>query len=80
MAKGGLEVQLYSFFNLSTRQGWVVNPCPGTFTPRKKDRVPTVQEAVWAPAPGFDPWTIKPIASHYTDYASDDIQKLYNPY
>jgi len=32
------------------------------------------------PPPGFNPWTVQPIASHYTDYASDDKKKLYNPY
>jgi len=38
------------------------------FTPGK-DLVPLVQEAGWAPA-GFDPWTIQPIASRYTNYAT----------
>ena len=50
------------------------------FTPRK-DLVPIVQEAGWAPglvwtgvenlAPrGFDPWIAQPVASCYTDYAT----------
>jgi hypothetical protein len=41
---------------------------------------PIVWEARWAPGlvwqvwnisplPGFDPWTIQSVASHYTDYA-----------
>ena len=35
-------------------------------------RVPIVQEAVWTDAenltpPGFDPQTVKPVASRYTD-------------
>jgi hypothetical protein len=50
------------------------------FTPRK-DPVPIVQEAGWAPGPvwtgaenlapppGFDPRTVHPLASRYTDYA-----------
>jgi len=49
-------------------------------TPRK-DPVPTVQgagwasESVWTGAenlapPGFDPWTVQPIGSRYTDYAT----------
>jgi hypothetical protein len=52
---------------------------PAAFTPRK-DPVPTVQEAGWAPepvwigaenlaSPGFDPRTFQLVASRYTDYA-----------
>ena len=55
-------------------------PRPGRFTPGK-DPVPIVQEAgrasgpVWTGAenlapPGFDPWTVQPVASCYTDYAT----------
>ena len=51
------------------------------FTPRK-DPVPIVEEAGWAPGPvwtgvgnlapplGFNPQTIQPVASRYTDYAT----------
>ena len=50
------------------------------FTPGK-DPVPIVQEAGWAPGPvwtggenlappGFDPWTVQPVASRYTGYAT----------
>ena len=50
------------------------------FTPRK-DLVPIVQEAGWDPGPvwtsaeylappGFDPQTVQPVASRYTDYAT----------
>jgi len=54
---------------------------PGRFTP-EKDPVPIVQEAEWAPGPvwtgaenlspppGFDPRTVQPLASRYTDYAT----------
>ena len=46
-----------------------------------KDPVPDVQEAGWAPGPvwtgaenhappGFDPLTVQPVASRYTDYAA----------
>ena len=56
--------------------GWST-PRPGRFTPRK-DPVPTVQEAGWVPGrsgevrkisppPGFDPRTVQPVASRYTD-------------
>ena len=53
---------------------------PATFTPGK-DLVPTVQEAGWAPGPvwigaenlaplGFDPRTVQPVGSRYTDYTT----------
>ena len=55
---------------------------PDAFTP-EKDPVPIVQEArrapgpVWTgaenlapPPPGFDPRTVRPVASRYTDYAT----------
>ena len=57
--------------------GWST-PRPGRFTPRK-DPVPIIQEAGWAPGPvwtvavkfrplpGSDPRTVQPVASHYTD-------------
>jgi hypothetical protein len=46
-----------------------------------EDLLPIVQEAGWAsgwagqvwkisPPLGFDPWTIQPVGSHYTDYAT----------
>ena len=53
---------------------------PGRFTPGK-DLVPFVQEGGWAPGPvwtgaenlapsGFDPRTVQPVCSRYTDYAT----------
>jgi len=55
-------------------------PRPGRFTPGK-DPVPIVEDA-WvglqgrsgwvrktSPPPGFDPRTVNPVASRYTDYA-----------
>ena len=48
----GVEVHLYSFFNLGARWGKWSMPCPGCFTP-KKDLVLTVQEARWAPGPVY---------------------------
>ena len=58
--------------------GWST-PRPGRFTPGKNP-VPIVQEAgcapgpVWTgaenlPQPGFDPRTVQPVASRYTDCA-----------
>ena len=56
-----------------------VTPWP-PFTPGK-DPVAIVQDAGWAPgpfwtgaenlaSPGFDPRTVQPVASRYTDYAT----------
>ena len=49
-AQGGVEVYLYSFFNLGTRCGGWSTPRPGRFTPGK-DSVLTVQEAGCASEP-----------------------------
>jgi hypothetical protein len=52
---------------------------PGRSLPPGKDPVPIVQEVGWAPGsvwtgaenlpppPGFDPQTVQPVASRYTD-------------
>jgi hypothetical protein len=46
--------------------------CPGHFIPQN-DPVPIVQEAGWLqnilPSPWFEPWTVQPVASHYTNSA-----------
>jgi len=69
------------FQDLGTRRRWVVNSMPRPpFTPGK-DPVPIVQEAGWAPGsvwtggkscppPGFDPRTVQPVVSRYTDWAT----------
>jgi hypothetical protein len=60
--------------------GWVVNATPRPLYPRERDQVPIVQEAGWAPGPiwtgaenlptpPFDPRTVQPVASRYTDWA-----------
>jgi len=62
-----------------------------SFTPRPlftpgKDPAPIVQEAEWAlepvwtgaenlAPPGFDPRTVQPVASSYTDYATRSTMK-----
>ena len=38
-----------SYFNLSTRWGWVVNAMPQLLYPWEGDQVPIVLEDVWAP-------------------------------
>jgi hypothetical protein len=77
-SRRGVEVQLYSFFNLGARwDGWLT-PRSGFFTPRKETRYPLNRRLGGpqgrserlqkiSPPPGFDPRTIKSIASRYTD-------------
>jgi hypothetical protein len=63
---------------------------PGRFLPPRKTPVPMVQEAGWAPGPvwtgaenlappppGFDPRTVQPVASRYTDYATRPTHGIY---
>jgi hypothetical protein len=58
--------------------GWVVNATPRPLYPQKREPVPIVQEAGWAPGPvwtdaknlaalGFDPRSVQHVASRYTD-------------
>ena len=77
---GRVEVYLYPISDLGTEDGiWGSAPRPGRFTPGK-DPVLIIQEAGWAPGPvwtdgenlaspppGFDPQTVQPVASRYTD-------------
>jgi hypothetical protein len=48
--RGGVEVQLYSISNSALGGGGWSATFPSRFTPRK-DPVPIVQEAGWAPGP-----------------------------
>jgi hypothetical protein len=79
-AQRGSRGKLYSFFNPGTWWGWVVNSMPGRFTPGKETRYPLFrrpggpqgrsgQVRKISPPPGFDPRTVLPAASRYTDYA-----------
>ena len=56
--RGGVQIQLYSFFNLDARLVCVVNATPRPIYPRqKRTPVPIVQEAGWVSEPiwkGFD--------------------------
>jgi hypothetical protein len=49
----GVEVQLYSFLYLGARWKWVVNGTPRPFYPQRRDPVPIVQDAGWAPGRGW---------------------------
>ena len=57
--------------------GWLA-PRPGRFTPAKETRYPLYRSVSGpqgrsgrvrkiSPPPGFDPWTVQPVASRYTD-------------
>ena len=61
--------------------GEVSGSRPGRTLPPEKNPVPIVQKAGWAPGPvwrdaenlappEFDPRTVQPVASRYTDYAT----------
>jgi hypothetical protein len=73
--EGGVEVELYPFFNLGARWGGRSTPRPARFNPGK-DPVTIVLQTGWAPGPvwtgeenpptGYDPRTVQPVASHYT--------------
>jgi hypothetical protein len=47
----GVDVQLYSFFNLEATWGWVVIATPWPLYPRERDPVPNAQEVARAPGP-----------------------------
>jgi len=75
-----VEEQLYSFFNLGARCGWVVTGTPrAALSPRMplyplyrrllEPRGRSEQVRKISPPPEFDPPTVQPVASHYTDWA-----------
>ena len=78
---GRVEVQLYSILDLCTRRGRGVSVTPWQHLTPGEDPVPIAQEAGWASGPvwtgaenlgppGFDPRTVQPVGSRYTDYAT----------
>ena len=69
------------FHDHGTRRGWGVSVTLRPLFIPGKDLVPLVQEAGWAlglvwtrtenlASPGFDPRTVQPVASRYTDWAN----------
>ena len=79
MPRGGVEVQLYSFFNLGARWGEWLTPRLGRFTPMKETRYPLYRRLdgpqgrsgpvrkIHTP-PEFDPRTVQLVASRCTHY------------
>jgi hypothetical protein len=76
-----------SFLDHGTRRGWGVSFTPWPlFTPGKHP-VPIIQEAGWTPGPvwpgaeniappGFDPRTVQPVDSRYTDWATGPTEQV----
>jgi len=76
----GVEVYLYSLFNLGARWGCWSAPRPGRFTPWKETRYPSYRRLAGphgrsgrmrkiSPSHGFDPRTARPVASRYIYWA-----------
>jgi hypothetical protein len=76
------------FHDSGTRRGWVVSSTPRPYFTPVKDTVPIVQEPGWAPGPvwtggkshptGFDPRTVHPVVSRYTDWATRPTHSEYS--
>ena len=76
----GRCINLLSLTSAIDRSGWSA-PRPGRFTPGERPRYPLYRRLfgsqgrsgrVWniSPTPGFDPRTVQPSASRYTDWAN----------
>jgi hypothetical protein len=68
------------FLDLSARRGWVVSTTPRPLYPRERPGTHCTGGRVgpragldvckkYCPPPGFDPWTVQPVASRYTYWA-----------
>jgi hypothetical protein len=80
--RGGSRRTALLMLNLGARWGWVINTTLRPLYPRERATVPIVQEAGWTsgpvcmdkekrkyPAPpGFQPRTVQPVPSRYTEY------------
>ena len=80
----GVEVQLYPFTTTALEWGVGSASRPGRSLPPEKTRYPLYrrlggpqgrsgQVRKISPSPGFDPRTVQPVASRYTDYATRPI-------
>jgi hypothetical protein len=85
--RGGVDLWLYSFFNIGAGSGWVVNATPQPLYARERPdahciggwvgcRVVLDGAENLAPS-GFELWTVQPIAIPYTVY---DIPALFSVY
>ena len=79
--RGGLEIQLYSFFDLGARWGLIVKATPSRqLYSRERNMVPITEVSVGIgagldghvksrPPPGIELQTVQPVATSYTNYA-----------
>ena len=78
---GGVEVQLYSF--LTSALGGVRCQCHASAAFYPRERPGTHYTGGWVgrcgklPPKRFDPHTVQPVASHYTDYATRPTPEQY---
>jgi hypothetical protein len=88
---GGVEVYLYPFMTTVLEGGEGSVPCPGRSLPLGKTRYPLYrrlggpqdrsgQVQKISPPLGFNPRTVQPIASRYTDYATRPTNTEYLGY
>jgi hypothetical protein len=80
----GNEEKLHSFFSITGKRGVGDQRKAPAALPREREPVPILQDAEWAsgsvwrgteslaPPPGFDPRTVQPVATRYTDWAIAD--------
>jgi hypothetical protein len=74
----GCKAYLYSSLDIGARCGWVVNATPRPLYPPERPAIHYI--GGWMclragldvrkkslPPPEFDPWTVQPVASSYTD-------------
>jgi len=67
------------FHDRDTRRGWVVSSTPRPRLTPGKDPVPILQEAGWAEnlvPTGIRSWTVQPVISRYTDWATGPTPPL----
>jgi len=77
-AQSGIDVYLYSFFNLSAKWEWVVNAMPRPLYPRERPGALSIRGWVApraglgvrkiSPPPGFDPRTVQPVANSHSTH------------
>jgi len=87
---GGVEVWLYYFLAKVLEDGYESASCPGRSLPTRKTPYPLYrrldgpqdrsgQVRKISPPPGFDPRTVQPLASRYTDWATGPTTYVVEP-
>ena len=89
--RGWVDLQPYPFMTSALRWGWVVSATSRPLYARGKTRYPLYRRMgrpqgrsgrvrKISPSPGFDPRTVQPVASRYTDWATRPPQQCIVPY